>query len=65
MTLQQAIGRKSPITTELGFFGTKDKIVALTSFKRQPELKKLLIAATTSPPIIGQAALNFLFFFDK
>jgi hypothetical protein len=39
-TLQQAIGLKSPITVTFGFFGTKVKIVAFTSFRSIPVSKK-------------------------
>jgi hypothetical protein len=52
MTLQQAIGLKSPIAEGLIFLGTRVRIVALTSFNSKPELKKSLMAATTSLPTI-------------
>jgi len=58
ITLQQAIGLKSPMTDALGFLGTKDKLVALISLSSKPVLKKSLIAVTTSFPTTDQEDLK-------
>jgi hypothetical protein len=42
-TLQQAIGLKSPMAEGLVFLGTKVRIVAFTSFGKEPEEKKKLL----------------------
>lgn len=58
MILQQEIGLQSPILLGLGTLGNKVIIVALTSLRNFPSLKKDRIALTTSSWIMGQVFLQ-------
>lgn len=53
IVLQQDIGLKSPTLEGLGTLGTSAINVELAFFSNWPDLKKVLIAAVTSWPMIG------------